>query len=102
MISTLQNGSLLSLKISFSTINVFIGVTGCVRNRLLEQSEEGSRLHVRQLNLRRSCGHSTIEHRIEDRAAHGQHKPNVKKKKNKQKEKLMSNQIHFLKKKSPG
>lgn len=68
-------------------MDVLLGATGNVRSRLLEQSEEGSGLHVRQLDLCRSCGHPTIEHGIEDRAAHGQHKPNVKQN-NQQKENL--------------
>lgn len=42
---------------------------------LLQQSQEGSGLHVRQLDLCGRCSHPTIEHGIEDSAAHSQHKP---------------------------
>lgn len=56
-------------------------VMQCFRSSLLEQSQEGSRLHVRQLNLCGGCGHPTVEHRIEDSAAHGQHEPGVEKNK---------------------
>lgn len=61
---------------------------------LLQQSQEGSRLHVGQLDLRGSCGHPTIEHGIEDGAAHGQHKPKT----TKQTKKLMLTQARMHRK----
>lgn len=67
-----------------------IGSSRCV-SCLLQQSQEGSRLHVGQLDLCGSRGHPTIEHGIEDGAAHGQHKPKT----TKQTQKLMLNQVHL-------
>lgn len=65
------------------------GVT-CMSS-LLQQSQEGSGLHVGQLDLCGRCSHPTIEHGIEDSAAHSQHKPKT----TKQTQKLTLNQAHM-------